>query len=131
MFFQEDPFDKGGDETLPDITVEDVQMLQHTAPELMSEINLGDPLISSMIVRDTFSQKNLSKLVDPRQNKVFEETLNFREKTQFDHDQLTMSILQREINCKANFDDDVQFEVDDIKESSKEGWFFFLYKFEK
>lgn len=131
MFFQEDPFDKGGDETLPDITVEDVQMLQHTAPELMSEINLGDPLISSMIVRDTFSQKNLSKLVDPRQNKVFEETLNFREKTQFDHDQLTMSILQREINCKANFDDDVQFEVDDIKESSKEGWFFFLYKFEE
>ena len=90
----------------------------------MSEVNLGDPLVSSMMVRDTFSQSNLTKLVDPRQNKILEETLNFREKTQCDN-QLTMSILKREMSYKTvedfpPFDDDVQFEVDGIKECSKE-----------
>ena len=44
----------------------------------MSELSLMDPLETSTIVKDRLSQSNLSKLVDPRQNKTLEETLEFR-----------------------------------------------------
>ena len=70
---QEEVIGQDGDDHLPNITVEDIQLLQQRAPQLMCEINLGDPLVTSVIVRDTFSQSNLSKLVDPRQNKILEE----------------------------------------------------------
>lgn len=103
------------DDDLPDICVEDIKLLQQTAPDLMSELHIGDSLESSIIVRTCLSQSNLTKLVDPRQNKTLEETMAFREKALVDNQQLTMSVLKREISANDvgdfSFPENVGFQI--------------------
>lgn len=109
---QEEPI-QSCDDILPDISVQDIRLLQGTAPDLMAELHMGDPLESSTVVRDCLSQSNLTKLVDPRQNKTLEETMHFREKALVDNNQLTMSVLKREMSCNDvgdfPFPNDVNF----------------------
>lgn len=86
------------DVDLPDVSVEDIKMLQHHVPDLMSELSLSDSLETSIMVRNCLSQSNLTKLIDPKQNKSLEETLQFREQALVENDQLTMSVLKREMS---------------------------------
>ena len=87
------------DERLPDIDVNDVQILQREVPELLIELSLGDPLEQSFYVRERLSQTNLSKLVDPKSNPTLEETLRLRERTGINAmSKMTVSQLHKEIS---------------------------------
>ena len=123
---QEDP-SVACDADLPNVTVDDIRLLQSCVPELLSELSLSDPLETSIVVRNCLSQSNLTKIVDPRQNKTLEETLHIREKTLVDNEKLTMSVLKREMSCNMveefPFLDNAQFKIgskEDIQESEFE-----------
>ena len=87
------------DVNLPHVDVNDIKLLQNTVPSLMSELSLGHSLETSVMVREHLSQSYLSKLVDPRQNKTLEQTLDMRGRMRCDAAaRLTMSVLHREIS---------------------------------
>ena len=113
------------DDRLPDVSIEDIKLLQKSVPELLAELSLGDSLEQSMYVRERLSQSNLSRLIDPTQNPTLEEALHLRRITGIDgKSKMTVSQLQREISSE---DVDLSFnkrpvnwrvgEDDDISES--------------
>ncbi|XP_065673827.1 RB1-inducible coiled-coil protein 1 isoform X9 [Hydra vulgaris] len=79
------------DNELPEIQVEDIQFIQQHVPDLVSEMNMSDIMLTSTQVQHCLSQDNLQKLAQEIPDVYFNET-------QFDQ-KLTMSALKREISA--------------------------------
>ena len=84
---------------LPDIDIDDIRALQNEVPELLVELSLNDSMEQSLYVKEKLSQKNLSKLCDPKSNPKLVETLRLRELTGTNGiPKMTVSQLQKEIS---------------------------------
>ncbi|XP_065640713.1 RB1-inducible coiled-coil protein 1 isoform X2 [Hydra vulgaris] len=88
--FAEDP-PVSCDYELPEIQVEDIQFIQQHVPDLVSEMNMSDIMLTSTQVQHCLSHDNLQKLAQEIPDVYFNET-------QFDQ-KLTMSALKREISA--------------------------------